>query len=474
MSFQRQMLCALLTAALVVSSAASASIGSDLQSFFGDMNYSNVTGPGVYEGQSAGYYTGGSVYARTPVREYNLLNVTLPRFRAGCGGIDLFSGGFSFINADQFVEMLKNVGQNAKGLAFMLALQVVSPQISEKVGELMDYAQKFNNSSINSCEQATNILGGAMELFGAQEQSCTLQRAQKLGEDYATARQNCRVNPNDTGAGATEEPPIFTDGNLAWKAMMPIDFYRSDLDIAEIAMNLTGTVIIENDRSSPNPEPRIIRIPSMLLSSNGSDASNPVLTMLLRGGAAKIYTCEDKTIDVSACVKVSATPAEISLAESDALVKKVRDLLDSLVIKIAQDDTGPTDEELGLIRSTSLPVYKYLTVTTALFRTEADGNARIFAEFIAKDLLYVYLLDLLKKVEDGASRLADGAAREDIRKFIQDIRDARRAIQGAKTELPEQLDTFMLMTQRSRSYEEILVQRMNPQILQSALFGQRQ
>ena len=99
----------------------------------------SVTEPGVYRGQTAGYYTGGGIFARTPVRTYSILNIQTPRFRAGCGGIDLFSGGFSFINADQFTEMLRNIGADAKSLAFMLALQVVSPQIKGVIADPREF-----------------------------------------------------------------------------------------------------------------------------------------------------------------------------------------------------------------------------------------------------------------------------------------------------------------------------------------------
>jgi conjugative transfer pilus assembly protein TraH len=60
-------------------------------------------------------YTGGSLFLRTPSRNYQLLSAAAPSLRGGCGGIDAFAGAFSFINVDQFVAMLRNIGQNAWG-----------------------------------------------------------------------------------------------------------------------------------------------------------------------------------------------------------------------------------------------------------------------------------------------------------------------------------------------------------------------
>ena len=75
------LLAACTTAAIALCAPARADLGEDLESFFGDMNYANVTQPGVYEGQSAGYFTGGGLYVRNPVREFDLVNVQMPRFR---------------------------------------------------------------------------------------------------------------------------------------------------------------------------------------------------------------------------------------------------------------------------------------------------------------------------------------------------------------------------------------------------------
>ena len=42
-------------------------------------------------------YTGGNLTLAAPSRSYNLMSVQAPTVNAGCGGIDLHLGGFSFI-----------------------------------------------------------------------------------------------------------------------------------------------------------------------------------------------------------------------------------------------------------------------------------------------------------------------------------------------------------------------------------------
>ena len=56
------------------------------------------TSPGYFEGQKRGYYTGGGFSARWNLQNDYLWSVTPPRLKTGCGGIDAFMGGFSFLD----------------------------------------------------------------------------------------------------------------------------------------------------------------------------------------------------------------------------------------------------------------------------------------------------------------------------------------------------------------------------------------
>ena len=55
----------------------------------------NTTGPTAFQGQASGHWTLGNLYLRAPVRSEQIATVSLPSFRAGCGGIDAFAGAFS-------------------------------------------------------------------------------------------------------------------------------------------------------------------------------------------------------------------------------------------------------------------------------------------------------------------------------------------------------------------------------------------
>ncbi len=55
-----------------------------------------TTSPDYFAGQQRGYYSGGSFSARWPHKKDYPVTVEMPRVKSGCGGIDVFMGGFSF------------------------------------------------------------------------------------------------------------------------------------------------------------------------------------------------------------------------------------------------------------------------------------------------------------------------------------------------------------------------------------------
>ena len=78
----------------LVSESAQADIQSKVQNWFDSQNYVNVTNPAVVDGQRGRYATAGGIYARVPITDtLNFINVEMPRFSAGCGGIDFYFGG---------------------------------------------------------------------------------------------------------------------------------------------------------------------------------------------------------------------------------------------------------------------------------------------------------------------------------------------------------------------------------------------
>src|SRR5690606_5702098 len=116
-----------------------------LQDALDGMFVSNATSPGTFETQTRGGFVGGGLAMRTPVRAINLVSFDPPRLNAGCGGIDLFGGSFSFINADQIVALFRQIASNAVGLAFKAAINAINPSLGQLMDKFQSMVQAMND-----------------------------------------------------------------------------------------------------------------------------------------------------------------------------------------------------------------------------------------------------------------------------------------------------------------------------------------
>src|SRR5665811_1402327 len=95
-------------ASFVISFPAQANMQNALNSMFA----ANVTIPGAYQSATRSGFVGGGITLRTPIKPINLFAFDPPRISAGCGGLDMYGGSFSFINSAQFTALLRNIMNN--------------------------------------------------------------------------------------------------------------------------------------------------------------------------------------------------------------------------------------------------------------------------------------------------------------------------------------------------------------------------
>ena len=94
-------------AVFFLSTSAQADLEGELDKMFNDLH--NTTRPKAYMTERRGVISGGSIVQRNYIRDLNPITMTAPRIEAGCGGIDLYGGSFSYINKDEFVNFLSQV-----------------------------------------------------------------------------------------------------------------------------------------------------------------------------------------------------------------------------------------------------------------------------------------------------------------------------------------------------------------------------
>jgi conjugative transfer pilus assembly protein TraH len=116
------------------------------------------TSPGYFEGQKRGYFTGGSFSARWQQSNDYLFTAMPPKVKAGCGGIDVFLGGFSYLNFEYLVTKLQRIMQAAPAAAFDIALNVLCEPCSKTIKSLESIINTLNSLQLDECKSARALV----------------------------------------------------------------------------------------------------------------------------------------------------------------------------------------------------------------------------------------------------------------------------------------------------------------------------
>lgn len=440
-----------------------AGVFKNMQQFYSAFGGStNSTGPSAYKDQQGGYLTGGSLFVRNPIRNQRLAHVTPPGFRIGCGGIDVWSGGMGFINANALKEMMKGIVGSLPSYAFMLAVETYAPQIHTIMQQLNKLAADFNRLNINSCEAGAALVGSVWPKsdLGSQAACRMLGTQEGAMSDWAASRHGCGNDPHKTLDKAMDKTDsLVGEFNLAWRVLTKInlDFQSQGTNInpfgevtglnnteklllQEIMMTLSGTVI--NKKKGKSFEKTTLV---------GKGDAEAFLTALMRGGKITYYKCNEP----GKCL--NPTEEELVLPENQALYAKIRTLLEGLVAKIQADkgDQMATDGEMALINATTLPVYKIINVTTTYQKGRAPINIGEYAEIIAFDVVYKYINDVFDAFHDGIHQLrALQFTDEHMQPFIEGMQNSRKILFQHRQSVFAKMDMMLGFIQKTQMIEK--------------------
>ena len=466
------LIAAMLVTALAMASPAShsADLNTEMQTMFNDLGaLGNVTTPGAFRGQAMNLYTGGSLMMRAPGRNYPLLNAQLPSLRAGCGGIDLYGGAFSFINKQQFISLLQNIGANAVGYAFKLALQSISPDIDKLLTELQDQINKINAMNINSCEAAQALVNGVVGEFDNSVQSGCANISQYLGTvtDRAEARVTCATNAPSIvrNAANSTDPTVrnatFVKGNVTWLALNRVGGAISRQE-RELIMSVVGTVILSppaNDGSGASPryfEPTITGLRDLLLGRADSSSEGKI--------DVDVYTCDE----TSECLNPTRTTVSVK-PFTQLVTERLRRMSDNIVNRTAQSSA-----DIGFINNTTEPVYRMLAVANAVPGSgTAETLIETYKDVIAIDYAETFLNRALTQALSALSQALKRTGMEE--KYLDSMRtnaqEARRQLLTEKQTAYAKVRSVSSMTQDLQTLERQLWSAMPPAVKAMLDFG---
>ncbi len=433
-----------------------ADAGGDLNHFFNSLGFSgNTTSFHSYQSQEAGYVTMGSLYERNQVRDIQVMHVEVPGYRSGCGGIDLFAGGFSFIKSDQLIKFFQSILSSGGAYAFNLALVTEVPEIAHSLQFVHTVVDHINMNNLNSCSMGEDLVGGIWPKTRATNQIICQDIGQTTGvfSDWAEARQKCSTgDETSTMLDQANKDPRYRDRvlknkNVVWEAIEKNAFLAQDQGLAEIYLSLSGTIVFDDNGG-------MTTYPSLITNQN-------FIRALLYGGQIPSYICNDDH-----CLSLSSSSTQ-TIAPQNGLVFQVETLLQNIYNNIIHDQPL-TDEEKGIIDLTQSPVFSIIS-SDAEQRIGLQGS-HVLAESVATQLLAQYLNNSLNIVRTSLAGQQTGQANE--KSLYENLQRAQQFVTQFNEENRERFNQVLATNELVQNMQSKALNNLTPLLKQAYQDGE--
>lgn len=211
----------------------------------------NYTPGIVYQTQSMGVVSGPSLYVRNKISNTQLVSFTPPSFKAGCQGIDAFTGAFSFISKDALVNMLRNIASAAIPYAFNVALSALCKDCQAHMAWLQKLAQDMNQANINSCEAAKKLVDNSKLKEALEPYANDYLSWLGSAGDYFYNKTNTASQPANELLVKNPVAAAKLEGNIGWVVLTTSNmatWYNplilgANINANEVILSMTGTYI---------------------------------------------------------------------------------------------------------------------------------------------------------------------------------------------------------------------------------------
>lgn len=399
----------------------------------------NVTPADVRKSGSGGFVTGGSVVWRVPQRGFTPFLWAPPKIKAGCGGIDMYMGSFGFANTTQFVDYLRNVGQNALGLFFKMALKAMSPDLEGAVNDLTSMINMFNGAASNSCEMAENLLAksniSTETIAGAVKEAIGYDRESGVVADVATGIRKYAANlpgakvtvdAKATNSGGKVEKGL--DRNFLWAAMNSGSMTDFPNSIKEVAMSLASATVVKSNAVDPSGQD-VNAIPATLTFNDLVGTwQNGTVNLRMISCAGEYDECLNPV-----------TVTQVHTGFARLVYNRMLVLRNKIVSRTPLDATD--DESLKMLGMTTMPVWKILELTSSPGRIWLS-NAYIekFANIIGYELAIGFVTTLSYDVEKTLAKTKAAGDKGQIVEQLSSIQDKLVKLRGEARAVKEQID----------------------------------
>jgi conjugative transfer pilus assembly protein TraH len=427
------------------------------ESWFDNVTYSS---PGSFEDQTRGYVTAGGMSGRVDVHDDYLMSLTLPKVKAGCGGIDMFLGGMSFLDPDYLVQKLETILQAAPAVAFQYLLETLDEKMGNIISKMEAATNYLNSIQVNDCRLANRmvqIAKGDDNMSGIVEE---MTGYKSIRAGYANSWQQSREkiqankgNPTEDLKDALANCPsevtdIFKTGSLLAHAAARV----GASEWAGVMRARVGDVYMRWD--DKDKVPLFSAIPAC--PRKDSESADDFLTGRVPSRALNI--------------PATASDCSVNGAGRGALLL-ARERMESVAAKIRTRAALTKEEKQFVANVRTLPVYRLLEWGVRQGLTDsviADTD-----ELVALTLAYQMLNDLTRSIDfalQNAERgvTTAGAADADhtnicqtriLTKGIEQLSELRDEVLRQRAQMRQSYIAAMNQANLSANYAGVVRQR---------------
>ncbi len=395
-----------------------ANIASSMGDFFKGSSYMNTTSGKVVHAQEANYITAGNAQIKTPSENIQIARIQLPSIQAGCGGINLFTGGFSFISKDEFVKIGKSIVQMAPAFGVNMALTYLDPAMKENLKELQDVIQKINEFNMSSCEAAEAILNGVSASFGDKESQQFMCKSYGTSinkfSDWLSSRDACSntdtaMDMIDKADKAGKNPSLVKQNrNITWYILKKDHMLSSDTQIDELIMSIVGTYIYGPKLESGTP----------ITPLNVKDIEQAIMD----GGKVDFYHCNDAS-DPTEDQCLTVTKQSVDIKVSDAFKTKVKNNIDALYSALINGESIDKNQNLlDFVDATGFPIIPEMKANLKLGE---DPGVDGLIDVVSANMLRSYLQMLIDNLAQAFSNAGSDGSSDELEKIVKAAKVAK-------------------------------------------------
>lgn len=337
--------------------------------------------PDSFSNQQRGFYSAGGFSARYDLKTDYPVTVSVPRLKSGCGGIDGFLGGVSFLDADYLVQKFQNIMQAAPAVAFDMALKTMCKECSETITKLEAMADELNSIQMNECAMSKRLVAtvqsGDSNITGAMWNEMTSDRSlrESLERSWQEAQEKVRANDNKpthdlkvlTDGCPKSVKDLFATGSVIQHATEKVGMGTH----ADIIRGYVGDVVMVATKDDPIPQAHKI-------SACGGNQKTTLEDMLHGRALAK---STDGT-----CTKDS----------SKSVLAIVRTRMESIANKLRAGTVLTTEESQFINATPNVPVYSILRKAVIKGPEAVAVQIDVMAELVAVSYTWLIFNDLYR------------------------------------------------------------------------------